>query len=208
MEEFNSTAHWNKIYSTKSLKEVSWYQPVPETSLAYFADLEIQSSDQIIDVGGGDSFLVDNLLDEGCNNLSILDISEQAIERAKTRLASRESEVNWIVSNVVEFVPEKKFDLWHDRAAFHFLREKADIEKYVQIVGKSIKPGGHLVIGTFSPEGPTKCSGIEISQYSAEQLTNLFSDKFELVSSQNIDHPTPFETVQNFTFCAFQRNEN
>ncbi len=157
-------AHWEHIYATKTLKEVSWYQPKPETSLAYFTANNIAKNAAIIDVGGGDSFLVDCLLEEGYTNLTVLDISAKAIQRAKDRLGNKASKVTWIVSDVLEFQPTQTYDVWHDRAAFHFLTEAKDIEHYKQLVSKASTKGGVLVIGAFSKKGPTKCSGIPITQ--------------------------------------------
>src|SRR5690606_5640055 len=149
------------IYETKTLKEVSWYQPIPETSLEFIQKMSIPKDAAIIDIGGGDSFLVDYLLDLGFSNISVLDISEKAIERAKERLGNSAEKVNWIVSDITEFESEKRFDLWHDRAAFHFLTNENDIQKYVELTRKLIRKNGALIIGTFSEYGPKKCSGIE-----------------------------------------------
>lgn len=198
-------AHWENIYRTKQLTEVSWYQPTPETSLRLIEDLQIDKDAAIIDIGGGDSFLVDNLLQQGFTNLTVLDISEAAIQRAKTRLGDNASKVTWIVSNIVDFQPDKQYALWHDRAAFHFLTASEDIKTYSNIANSALLPGGHLVIGTFSDRGPLKCSGIEITQYTSESLAEVFSEKFTLAHSEYIDHPTPFDTIQNFVFCTLIR---
>lgn len=196
-------AHWENIYSTKSLNEVSWYQPTPETSLDFIKKLNLPKDASIIDIGGGDSFLVDNLLALGYTNISVLDISEKAIERAKERLGKEASKVNWIVSDVNDFEPTQQFDLWHDRAAFHFLKDLREIIHYTKIVTKSLSINGYAIIGTFSKTGPLKCSGIEISQYNAEDLITTFKD-LRLIESKSIEHTTPFDTTQNFTFACFE----
>lgn len=205
MSSFDKKKHWENIYETKPLDSVSWYQPTPTTSLDFIDRSVLSKSAKIIDVGGGDSFLVDHLLKLEYTDLTVLDISEKALERAKERLGSLSDKVKWEVSDASKYTTEQKFDFWHDRAAFHFLTEEADIKNYVNVVSKSIKPDGILVIGTFSENGPTKCSGIPIKQYSAESLAKVFEEGFELVNTQIVDHKTPFDTIQNFVFCCFRR---
>lgn len=205
MEHFDCKKHWDEIYKNKLLKDVSWYQPIPETSLHYFSALNISKDAEIIDIGGGDSFLVDHLLDLGYKNVTVLDISEAAIQRAKERLGDRASRVSFVVSNITDFVPPQKYDVWHDRAAFHFLTNSDAIQHYVAIAENSVTSGGTLIIGTFSEVGPFKCSGIEITQYSQKALSETFATSFTTIACQNVDHPTPFDTVQNFTFCSLKR---
>lgn len=196
-------AHWEHIYATKALNEVSWYQAKPATSLAYFTENNIAKNAAIIDVGGGDSFLVDWLLEEGYTNLTVLDISAKAIQRVKNRLGDKASKVTWIVSDVLEFQPTQTYDVWHDRAAFHFLTDTKEVEYYKQLVSKASTKGGLLVIGTFSEKGPTKCSGISITQYTAAILTDLFQPVFSIQHTQTVYHITPFQTQQHFVFCSF-----
>jgi 2-polyprenyl-3-methyl-5-hydroxy-6-metoxy-1,4-benzoquinol methylase len=198
--------HWENIYQTKELTEVSWYQSVPQTSLDLVKEYNISLNSNIIDVGGGDSFLVDHLLKLGFSNISVLDISEEAITRAKKRLGDNASKVNWIISDITDFKPLTKYDFWHDRAAFHFLTEDKDIEKYLQVVKEGLSQNGILAIGTFSETGPIKCSGIEIKQYSKHSLKEQFNSDFEMINSFSVDHKTPFETIQNFTFGIFKRH--
>jgi ubiquinone/menaquinone biosynthesis C-methylase UbiE len=205
MEEIDRKQHWENIYQTKELKDVSWYQPTPETSLEFIANLKIAKDAKIIDVGGGDSFLAEFLLDLGYTDISVLDISANAIERAKERMGESAQKVKWIVSDVTQFNPTEKYDLWHDRAAFHFLRSENDIESYLKILNQSIAENGQLIIGTFSEDGPLKCSGIEIKQYSEESMVNQFKTHFEKIACIQVVHPTPFDTTQNFTFCSFKR---
>ena len=205
MSEINKKEHWENIYSTKELNEVSWYQPTPETSLKFIKKLNLPLDAKIIDIGGGDSFLVDNLLELGYTNISVLDISEKAIDKAKKRLGTLANNVTWIVSDIVDFTPTKEYDLWHDRAAFHFLTNQQDINHYIEIVSNYLSLSGYFILGTFSKKGPLKCSGIEITQYDDEDLIRLFR-KLRLIQSINLEHPTPFETSQSFTFCCFEKS--
>lgn len=194
--------HWENVYQNKTPEQVSWTQKFPKTSLDLIAQFDVDLSSKIIDVGGGDSHLVDFLIDEGYENISVLDISSKAIERAKDRLGDKGQNIHWITSNILDFMPETRYDVWHDRAAFHFLTSKKDIESYVKIVSQF---ANHIVLGTFSKNGPLKCSGLPISQYNAEDLQALLKSDFELVSSHYEDHTTPFDTQQNFLFCSFRR---
>lgn len=197
--------HWEKVYRTRPLEDVGWYQPRPETSLDFIEKLNIPLAARIIDVGGGDSLLVDHLLDLGFEDLTVLDISSAAIERAQQRLGDRASGVKWIIKDVVKYDPDEKYDLWHDRAAFHFLTNEEDISRYVSIAEKGVKPGGHLVIGSFSEEGPHKCSGLEITQYSERSLSQRFERSFRKIESLKVDHTTPSGALQNYIFCSFKR---
>ncbi|WP_317619455.1 class I SAM-dependent methyltransferase [Empedobacter stercoris] len=158
---------------------------------------------KIIDVGGGESKLVDFLLEEGYENISVLDISANALEKAKKRLGDRAKKVNWIVADITEFEPTEQYDVWHDRAVFHFLTEDNDIKKYQDLVSKAVK--GKMVIGTFSTNGPLKCSGLEIKQNDEISLTSTFAADFEKIECFTIDHITPFDTIQNFIFCSFNK---
>ncbi len=205
MKILDRKSHWENIYKQKELYEVSWYQPVPQTSLDFIEDLNINTSSNIIDIGGGDSFLVDSLINKGYQNLTVLDISQAAIERAKIRLGEKASRVKWIVSDITQFQPKEEYDLWHDRAAFHFLTSEIETEKYLEVARRSIKINGKLIISTFSDQGPTKCSGIEIHQYSREQLVRRFTPDFEKLTCINLNHITPTGSNQNFTFCSFRK---
>lgn len=207
MEPFNRKDHWESIYSTKQLNEVSWYQPKPETSLKFIKALNIPKSASIIDVGGGDSFLVDNLLDLGFSDITVLDISSNAIERAKKRLGKMSEQVTFIEADASEFNPTKTYDLWHDRAAFHFLTDEREIKNYIQSAEKGIKPSGYMIIGTFATDGPTKCSGIEVSQYSEGSLSKKFDHQFKTIACQKVSHKTPFDTIQNFVFGTFEKKQ-
>ena len=197
--------HWENIYGTKKLTDVSWYQSKPEVSLNYIAELGLKKGAGIIDIGGGDSFLVDFLLAEGHTNITVLDISEKALERAKARLGEKALNVKWLVADVAGFRSQQKYDLWHDRAAFHFLTNEKDIGNYLKTLEDSINPGGYVILGTFSEKGPLKCSGIEIKQYSVKEMSKLLSPAFELMGCENPDHTTPTGSVQNFTFCRWRK---
>jgi SAM-dependent methyltransferase len=205
MANFDRKKHWEDIYQTKELKDVSWFQPTPETSLDFFKQFNVQKNAKVIDIGGGDSFLVDHLLDLGYQDISVLDISSAAIDRAKQRLGDRAKNVKWIVADAATFKPTEKYDFWHDRAAFHFLTEDQEIAHYLQTAQENIKPKGVLVIGTFSEQGPLKCSGLEIKQYSEKTMTDRLKNFFEKIKCITVDHKTPFNTIQNFVFCSFRK---
>ncbi len=205
MGNFDRKNHWENIYNTKELKDVSWFQVRPETSLDFFKQFNVPTTAKIIDIGGGDSLLVDHLLDLGYQDISVLDISESAIERAKIRLGQKANNVKWIVADAATFVPTEQYDFWHDRAAFHFLTEENEISNYLETAQKNINPKGILVIGTFSEQGPKKCSGIEIKQYSETSMTDRLKIFFEKIKCITVDHITPFDTIQNFVFCSFKK---
>lgn len=205
MENFDRKKHWEEIYQSKQLNEVSWFQPTPQTSLDFINEFSVSPTAKIIDVGGGDSLLVDHLLDLGYMDITVLDISESALKRAKERLGHRASEVKWIVSDAATFKPTEKYDFWHDRAAFHFLTEEQEIESYLENAQRSVKPDGILVLGTFSEEGPQKCSGIKIKQYSESSISSRLQKDFKKIKCVTNDHKTPFDTIQNFIFCSFKK---
>jgi hypothetical protein len=197
--------HWDTIYRTKQPHEVSWTQEVPVTSLAFLHQLNTPKDARIIDIGGGDSTLVDHLLEEGYTDITVLDISGAAIERAKKRLGARSERVKWIVGNILDFHAGQKYDLWHDRAAFHFQTTPEQIEAYLKVAQDSVC--GHIIVATFSTDGPKKCSGLEIKQYDENTLTRSFRQGgFEKIDCKREDHLTPSGSVQNFIFCSFRRN--
>ncbi len=195
--------HWETVYETKTPDQVSWTQEIPKTSLEFIHSFGLEKTAKIIDIGGGDSKLVDHLLDEGFENITVLDISEKALEKAQKRLGDKAKKVTWIVSDITKFKPKTTFDVWHDRAAFHFLTTPEQIEKYKETATNAVN--GFLIIGTFSENGPTKCSGLEIKQYTEEQLTATLIQGFEKISCITEDHETPFDTIQNFLFCSFKK---
>ena len=199
-----SKAHWENIYSTKSPESVSWYQPHAQRSLDWIVRTGIAREAQIIDVGGGASTLVDDLLDEGYEHITVLDLSDAALHVARKRLGARAEQVRWCESDVTtaEF-PALMFNVWHDRAVFHFLTEAADRRAYVKQLRHAVKPGGHIIMATFSLDGPTHCSGLPIVQYSADTLQAEFGSYFELVEHANEQHTTPSGAVQHFIYCHF-----
>ena len=201
--DIDRTAHWEKVYETKAPNQVSWTQEYPKTSFEIIQSFELPKTAKIIDVGGGDSKLVDCLLDAGYEDITVLDISKKALAKAQQRLGDKASKVNWVVSDITTFKPDRTFDIWHDRAAFHFLTEAEQISQYVAIASSCVKD--YLSVGTFSKQGPAKCSGLNVSQYSEEELMSVFSSAFHLLDSKTEDHTTPFDTLQNFLFCSFKK---
>ena len=197
--------HWQNVYDKKNENEVSWYQKSPKLSLEFVKSLNLSLDAEIIEIGAGESRLVDNLLEMGFVNLSVLDISSKSIEKTKKRLGLKSKLVNWIVSDINNFNPTKKYDLWHDRAAFHFLKDSVEIDNYVKLVKSSLHNQGDLIIATFSENGPLKCSGLEVSRYSENSISDLFNDDFELIKSQKSIHKTPFSTSQEFLFSKFKK---
>ena len=195
--------HWEKVYSTKEPHEVSWTQELPKTSIEFFHSLNLKKDASIIDIGGGDSKLVDTLLMEGYTNITVLDISEKALEKAKKRLGENAKKVKWIVSDILEFKPSMHYKMWHDRATFHFLTTKEQINSYMEKVRNAVNT--YLIIGTFSDKGPDKCSGLNVHQYTEEELQKTLSNGFEKIKCITEDHLTPFNTKQNFLFCSFKR---
>lgn len=198
--------HWDTVYKTKDSHQLGWTQGIPKTSLDFIHSFGLSKTANIIDIGGGDSRLVDYLLDEGFENITVLDISANALEKAKQRLGDQAEKINWIVSDITEFKPVTTFDVWHDRATFHFLTTNNQIAKYVDTARKSVS--GFLAIGTFSNNGPEKCSGLPIKQYSEEKLAAELQNGFDKIHCITEDHMTPFDTVQNFLFCSFKRHLN
>ena len=202
----NIRQHWETVYETKTAKQVSWTQDVPKTSLNFIHSFGLPKTSKIIDIGGGDSKLVDHLLDEGFENITVLDISATALDKAKARLGERANRVNWIVSDITDFNPDNTFDVWHDRATFHFLTTEAQVANYMIKARKSVT--GYLTIGTFSTNGPNKCSGLHIKQYNEESLTKELKNGFDKIRCVTEDHITPMHTFQNFLFCSFKRHNN
>lgn len=196
-------SHWENVYSTKQPHEVSWTQETPTTSLKLIQGFNLDKSAGIIDIGGGDSKLVDFLLDGGYTNITVLDISGEALERAKKRLGAKANSVKWIESDITEFKPTEQYAIWHDRAAFHFLTNPEQITNYVDTATKAVT--GYLVIGTFSENGPKRCSGLDITQYNQEKLQATFAKGFDQLECLTEDHTTPFNTTQNFIFCSFKK---
>jgi 2-polyprenyl-3-methyl-5-hydroxy-6-metoxy-1,4-benzoquinol methylase len=198
----DSKTHWEKVYTTKAPEQVSWYRPHLETSIALIEQSVISRDAPIIDVGGGESTLVDDLLARGFQNVTVLDVSQVAIETTKKRLGQVADRVHWLTADVtqVELQP-RAYDVWHDRAVFHFLTRSEQRSAYVRQVALSVKPGGYVIISAFGPEGPTKCSGLDVVRYDADSLHDEFGARFRLVESSKELHETPFGTNQQFLYC-------
>ena len=199
---YNLKLHWEKIYDEKNEDEVSWFQKETNESLKMILSAGIENP-KIIDVGSGRSKLLKNLIEIGYNRLTYLDISESALEKSKKFLGGQSNKVRWVNEDILNFKTDERFDIWHDRAVFHFLKEENHIKKYIDIVEKNISDGGHLIIGTFSENGPLKCSGLEVSRYSKKVIEKLFNKTFKLIDTFHFDHITPFNTTQNFLFSHF-----
>jgi 2-polyprenyl-3-methyl-5-hydroxy-6-metoxy-1,4-benzoquinol methylase len=199
----NKKSHWETVYSTRQPHEVSWTQDVPQISLDFIHSFNVPKTARIIDIGGGDSKLVDYLLNEGFEDITVLDISEAALKRAKDRLGDKATKVKWVISDITEFKPKEVYDIWHDRATFHFLTTPGQIKQYITTAKQAVN--GYLAIGTFSENGPKKCSGLDIKQYNEEQLQAELSNGFSKIRCITEDHVTPFNTTQNFLFCSFKK---
>jgi SAM-dependent methyltransferase len=202
-------AHWETVYKTKAPDAVSWYRPHLDRSLALIQAAVPDPSASIIDIGGGESTLVDDLLGKGYRNITVLDISPTAIEVAKARLGKQSDRIKWLVADITRAaLPERHFDLWHDRAVFHFLTCAEDRAAYVRQVARAMKPGGFVIVATFGPEGPHQCSGLDVTRYDAEALHDQFGVKFKLMDSSTELHQTPFGTTQQFLYCLCRINSN
>jgi 2-polyprenyl-3-methyl-5-hydroxy-6-metoxy-1,4-benzoquinol methylase len=200
-------AHWEKVYTSKGENEVGWFQENPAPSLDLIAGAATASA--LIDVGGGASRLVDSLLEKGFRTVAVLDLSEAALAAAKARIGRRAAQVQWIVADVTVWEPqEAAYDVWHDRAAFHFLTEERDRTVYVSRLTRAVKPGGHAIIATFAPDGPDRCSGLPVVRYDAQGLGRVLGDGFELVETLRHEHRTPAGSVQRFQFSLFRRALN
>ncbi|PWU19279.1 MAG: SAM-dependent methyltransferase [Bdellovibrio sp.] len=197
--------YWDKIYQAKSEKEVSWFQEVPMLSLELISEMNLSLDDNIIDIGGGDSRLVDHLLDKGHKNLTVVDISAAALEKTRSRLGERSKDITFIVSDVTKFNPKESYKLWHDRATFHFLTSINDVEAYLNVANKAVAPGGYLIVSTFSKTGPEKCSGLTISKYSDRDLKALFARYFSNIRCFEDTHKTPWGSNQDFVYCGFKK---
>ncbi len=203
----NAKEHWENIYQTKNPNEVSWYQEKPITSLNLIVEKGLDKDAIIIDIGAGDSKLVDNLLNLGFRNISVLDVSSNALEKAKKRLGDKADFVRWIVSDIREFETNDRYDLWHDRAVLHFLTTEEDIDKYLEIVRRFLKPNGYLIVSTFSLNGPKRCSNLDVKQYSEDSMKKLFYD-FEHIKSFEEEHITPWGASQIFIYSVFRKRND
>ena len=198
----DAKSHWEKVYGTKAPDAVSWYAPHLARSLALIESASPDRLASIIDIGGGESTLVDDLLAHGYHNLTILDVSQTALDITKARLGEAGERIHWACADVTQAdLPAHSFDVWHDRAVFHFLIEPEQRKAYVQLAARAVRPGGHVIVSTFGPEGPTTCSGLDVARYDADSLHHEFGRRFELVESSKELHKTPFGTTQQFLYC-------
>lgn len=197
-----SKQHWEHVYATRAANEVSWFQEHAALSLKLIRDAGVPASASIIDVGGGASTLVDDLLAAGYGNVSVLDLSGAALAAARSRLGSRAAAVRWMEANVLEFdFPKHAYDVWHDRAVFHFLTGAEDRHAYVRAVLRAVKPGGLVIVATFAEDGPTQCSGLPVMRYSADDLHAQFGEPFQLLGHERESHHTPSGKEQKFVYC-------
>jgi ubiquinone/menaquinone biosynthesis C-methylase UbiE len=198
----NKKSHWENVYQTKNVDQVSWFREHLDNSLQMILNTNVEKDAAIIDIGGGSSTLVDDLLNVGFIDVSVLDISAKAMENSKQRLDRKSDAVEWVEADITEVeLPKNRYDVWHDRAVFHFLTDEDDRKKYVELVKKSLKVGGHIIIASFGLNGPNKCSGLDVVRYSPDSMRNEFGNSFELVKSISEHHETPFETIQEFVYC-------
>ena len=199
-------SHWENIYTTKDSKQVSWYQLHLQLSLQLIERTGVDKAAQIIDVGGGSSTLVDDLLQYGYQSVTVLDISAAAVGVARQRLGTRADDVTWLEADITRVsLPERNYDVWHDRAVFHFLTRAEDRHKYVDVVRRAVKAGGHVIVATFASDGPEKCSGLDVMRYDPDGLHSEFGAEFTLIESVREDHQTPFGTQQKFVYCYCKR---
>ncbi len=205
MTDANQKSHWETVYTTKGENEVSWFQEDPAPSLELIGLARPTPETAIVDIGGGASRLVDLLITRGFKQVTVLDISQAALDAAKARLGERASQAEWVVADVTKWQPARTFEIWHDRAAFHFLTDPADRSAYVARLRQAVRPGGHVIIGTFAIDGPEKCSGLPVKRYDAAGLMTELGEGFELVDSRLHDHSTPWSSTQRFQFCVFRR---
>ncbi len=203
--ETGQKAHWDTVYATKGERDVSWFQESPAVSLDLIAATGAKPDDPIVDIGGGASRLVDALLDRGFAAVTVLDLSDQALAAARARLGTRAAQVRWVVADVTAWEPAGTFAVWHDRAAFHFLTAAEDRAAYAQRVRNAVRPGGHVIIGTFAPDGPERCSGLPVMRHDAASIGEVLGPSFALIETRRDDHVTPMGTTQRFQFSRFRR---
>jgi len=197
--------HWDNVYQTKAITDVSWYEPHAEQSLALIRSTGVRPTEPIIDVGGGASFLADELLAAGYCDLTVLEISAAVLDKRRERFGAHGSSVTLLHQDVRTFQPQRRYALWHDRAVFHFLTDPADRQLYVRAVNRALGPGAHLIIATFGPSGPQRCSGLPTMRYDPQTLASELGPDFKLVESSLVLHQTPWNTPQQFLYCRFER---
>jgi len=205
MDSAGRQTHWENVYGTKGEKEVSWFQDSPTISLDLIDATGVAKGASILDIGGGASRLVDALLEQGFESLTVLDLSEKALATTRARLGRKAANVRWIVADVTKWKPAETHDVWHDRAAFHFLMEPHDRAAYAERLREAVRLGGHVIIGTFAPDGPERCSGLPVMRHDAVSLGQMLGRSFELMESRRHDHQTPMGGIQRFQFSRFRR---
>jgi SAM-dependent methyltransferase len=196
--------HWEHVFGSKGPTELSWFQPVPSRSMAMIRATGIPLEAPVIDIGAGVSSLVDLLLNSDYSNITVLDISAAALAESRARLRDAAARVKWIRADVLEWPPLARYYVWHDRAMFHFLRDPGSVDTYLNSMRTALVPGGHLILATFGPEGPDRCSGLDVQRYSIERLTALLGDDFELKSYELEDHKTPTGNLQQYLYSRWQ----
>lgn len=205
MSTTDRQAHWETVYTTKGEAEVSWFQKTPAPSLELIALVGATRPSAIIDIGGGASHLVDHLASEGYEDLTVLDLSAAALTAAKTRIGEKAQQVHWLAADATTWEPSRTYDVWHDRAAFHFLTSADDQAAYVLRLHRALRRGGHVIIGTFALDGPEKCSGLPVARHDAESLGKALGAEFALIDTRRHEHPTPWGATQRFQFSTFRR---
>jgi SAM-dependent methyltransferase len=205
MSSMNRSAHWENVYTTKGENEVSWFQEKPTPSLELIDLAQLTPASAIVDIGGGASRLVDRLVARGFQNVTVLDLSESALGAAKARLGDQADRVQWVVADVTTWEPAQVYDLWHDRAAFHFLTDDAARLAYVDRLKKALKPDAHVIVGTFALDGPERCSGLPVARHDAASLAATLGPEFELIDTRPHEHVTPWGSTQQFQFSTFRR---
>ena len=207
MSKPDRQAHWENVYTIKGENEVSWFEESPTISLDLIHSTGVDTGASIIDIGGGASRLVDALVNKGFAAVTVLDLSQRALATARARLGALGSNVRWVVADVTTWEPSEIYDVWHDRATLHFLTEPKDRAAYAERVSRAVGPGGHVIIGTFAPDGPERCSGLQVVHHDAASLGEMLGSSFELLESRRHDHKTPMGATQRFQFSRFQRTK-
>ena len=205
MNDTSRRDHWENVYASKGEDQVSWFQETPALSLELIGLAGVVPGSAIIDIGGGASRLVDSLIAQGYEDVTVLDLSAAALASAQSRIGDKAKRVTWIAADVTAWEPSRSYDVWHDRAAFHFLTEPTDQAAYVARLRRALRPGGHAIIGTFAPDGPERCSGLLVSRYDASSLAKTLGSGFEVIDTRRHEHVTPWGATQKFQFTTFRR---
>ncbi len=205
--EHSRRAHWQNVYATKSEDAVSWFEESPAVSLELVRATGASATTSIIDIGGGASRLVDALVRDGFESVTVLDLSEKALELARARLGAASKKARWIVADVTTWQPQETYDVWHDRAAFHFLTQPSERAAYARCVASAVRSGGHVIIGTFALDGPERCSGLDVVRHDEASISKVLGRSFDLVEARRVDHKTPSGAIQHFQFSRYRRSD-